>query len=61
MKRLFIAGILLASLSGCVTAGVVIAGLGTAAMVAQDSLASYCTNSTNEAAKAKAGCPVVEE
>lgn len=61
MPKILIALALLASLSGCITAGVAIAGLGTAAMVAQDSLASYCARSMNAEAKAAAGCPVVEE
>jgi hypothetical protein len=60
MKRIVLACALLLALPGCITAGVVIAGLGTAAIVAQDTLSSYCANSTNAEHNAAAGCELVE-
>lgn len=61
MKQFLTACILLAGLSGCVTAAAGVAVLGAMATGGTAALASYCAATVDPAARERAGCPVIEE
>lgn len=61
MKNVALAAVLALALSGCVTAAGAIAVAGALATAGTAGLADFCATSTDESARAKAGCAVIEE